>query len=627
MKTKVYLALAVIILSVLLVLRLIPISQNNFYFTVDQGRDAVYVREILQRHQLLTKGPETTIRGIFTGPLWYYFLAIGYGLFGGDPRGGVVTMVALNLGSLGLLMWAIGRRIGRKESLIVGLALTVSWPFYESSAYAFNPFPLVSLGLGLVLFLEKKWLPGALLVVFLALNANLAGATAFLLVVVFFWAVQRLDRGHRLMMFSTGLGIFSGTDYLHIGAEFLKIVGGVVFPWNAYAGCLIFGIVSGVFLIRNQVSCRRRFVLITLFILLISYLFFGASRGWRDWQSVYLAPIMVTSFVLCVTAIKSRWVKLFIISVVLISQLGNFWGRYFSYPGRTDDQGILGNQLKVLDWVYQHSGGQGFGVYTYTKDYLDYPEQYLFWWYGIKRYGFVPCEYSNLPGTDKQDYIPGSFYYLTPKKDCGRVRFLIIRDPENGEKNKDWITSYQRATRLVEVGSFGSVRIEKRELTEESDILFDTNINLYDYWVGPLHLRLPNGWERFSDKGMSISRFRTGEFLVGGVANGKGCLGNNLEEFREKIARLQGGVVSSSKDLALGKVPAYWVEMDIGGKERITTVLFRGEINDYFVGVYRRGVLAGADMLTQRLLKSVVIAEDSGTKTVKSCVLGSLGGS
>ena len=112
--TLILLAFCIILVSFLV--KILPIRGNNFFFTVDQGNDAVYIREILENKKLLLLGPETSIRGVFAGPLWYYFLAIGYLLSDGHPYGGVLILIILNLvTSLFLIIW-LSERIGKIRS-------------------------------------------------------------------------------------------------------------------------------------------------------------------------------------------------------------------------------------------------------------------------------------------------------------------------------------------------------------------------------------------------------------------------------------------------------------------------------------------------------------------------------
>lgn len=662
MTKRVFVFLAAAILLVSFILRIVPLSQNNFYFTVDQGRDAVVVRQILMEHKLVARGPETTIKGIYTGPLWYYFLALGYLVTGGDPRGGVLVVVLLNILALGCVMWLVGKRVGRREAIVVGLGLSVFWPFYESSAWAFNPFPLVFLGFLLVYeisrFVEgdRRALVWAVGVAFLGANANLAGAAAFFLttLAVGIWGVlrKRVKVRRFLLLFflpvvlillvngltfpatlvrslgvgqAGGLGIFSGNQFLPLAREFLMIVGRAALPQFLWVGLGVFLVVS-LFawrsLQRKKNSFRRHFVVLVFLVFIVSFVFFGASRGWRDWQSVYLAPLVFTAFLLMVLALRKRPVFRLLVILILVSQWLFLGGKYFGYPGRSDDPGILANQLRVIDWIYQKSEGQGFAVYTYTKGYYDFPEQYLFWWYGRGKYGYVPCEYANLPGTDKGEYVPGESFYGVPKKDCTRRQFLIVKDPTNGEKNADWIDEYRAVTKLVESAQLGGVRVEERELTDVSNVLFDTNVDLSDFWKEALHLKLPNGWARQEENGMIVSEFAGGNFKLGALTNKKGCLGGSLDVFSKLISDLEGGRVSMKREEDLSGTAVYRVDLVLAdGKSAFSAALFRGGINDYFVGVYRRGPFLGARKLTERLLAGVRVVEDEGTRPVEECAL------
>src|SRR5258708_5599402 len=78
------------------VFHIFALHNNHFYFTVDEGRDAVYTREIINYHKIITQGPETSVRGIFTLPLWYYFISLGYLVFNGNPYGAIFLIILLN---------------------------------------------------------------------------------------------------------------------------------------------------------------------------------------------------------------------------------------------------------------------------------------------------------------------------------------------------------------------------------------------------------------------------------------------------------------------------------------------------------------------------------------------------
>ncbi|MDP2649532.1 MAG: hypothetical protein Q8P10_01675, partial [bacterium] len=101
-----------------LVIRILPTLDNNFYFTMDQGNDAVHVREIIERRKFPLLGPETGIEGLFAGPLWFYFISIGYLIFGGNPFGSVFMLILLNLGLTAVLMKILAKKISLSFALI-----------------------------------------------------------------------------------------------------------------------------------------------------------------------------------------------------------------------------------------------------------------------------------------------------------------------------------------------------------------------------------------------------------------------------------------------------------------------------------------------------------------------------
>src|SRR3972149_6389930 len=236
MKGKQFLGLSILILLIGFLIHIFAIRNGNFFFTVDQGRDAVYVREIINYHKIFFKGPETSVRGIFTGPLWYYFIAIGYFVFGGNPMGAVFALIFLNLFITALLIWWLRDKIGETKALFVGVFLQFFWPFFSSSLWGFNPFPLVGLAI-IELFLLTKFLKGsnkyfiwAFIPVFLAFNTELAGATVFLIlwIATGLWKIREKSS----LPLAMGLGVFAGTNFQTISQKFLEMTGQTAIPQN-----------------------------------------------------------------------------------------------------------------------------------------------------------------------------------------------------------------------------------------------------------------------------------------------------------------------------------------------------------------------------------------------------------
>lgn len=498
MRKKLFWVLFLLILVFGFLLRTIPAQSDNFFFTTDQGYDAVYAREIWHRGQTLFRGPETGIPGIFALPGWFYFISLGYKLFNGHPFGAVFLMILLALGTTTLVMWQIVKHVSPSAALLVGISLQFFWPFYDTSRYAFNPFPLVILSVTQILLLvrflqgDKKSYLWAAVPIILAFNTEVAGAFALLIfylavgvwavlvgrlswrifaVLVFFVSLVFLSQTGRDFLAvaksssGSGIGTFSGVSFRETFLNFLGIFQNSVVPQSLWLSLGLFtSVIVMFFRTPGKDEFTRHFVTLSLTLTFTSYLFFSTNQGWRDWHTVFLPLLLFTSFILAVLHLRQKTAKIFVLGLVLVSQGSVFWERYVQYLKPLDDRSILANQMTVLDWIYQNREGDGFNAYVYlTDDDHDYPYQYLFWWYGRQKYGFVPCEYQNLPYpiTSKHTYVPGSLFYSQPTLGCDKFTFLIIEPDKDGTQGK-WREQVTKNTVLVQETQIGEVKVEKR---------------------------------------------------------------------------------------------------------------------------------------------------------------------
>src|SRR3990167_9958184 len=78
-------------------LRAQEVLTNNYLFLLDQGRDMMAVKKIVFDHDLIFIGPNTSLSGVFQGPLHYYLLAPLTYVFNGDPNGAMITMLIVSL--------------------------------------------------------------------------------------------------------------------------------------------------------------------------------------------------------------------------------------------------------------------------------------------------------------------------------------------------------------------------------------------------------------------------------------------------------------------------------------------------------------------------------------------------
>ena len=483
---------------------------------MDQGNDAVHVREILERGQILLKGPETGIKGFYHGPLWYYFIAPGYLITGGHPFGAVFILILLNLGITAILMYKIKKYVGPPTALLIGASLQFFWWFYDASRYGFNPFPLATLSILLILFLidfledkRRKILSQtfnsytlAIVPVGLAFHSETAAAIPF---TIFYFLVGIVSVFKKKLAVTTFLasllvfpiffipriiseiqtnfyqtrvlrrelaepyGVFSHAQYEYVSAKFKNIITQRITPQSTTLSSVVLTVVLLIFIkTAPKNNFVKYFVFLSLSLVLVSWIWFSTNRGWQVWHTIYIRPLLFISILLMlsnITRVSLQPIKrlaFLLLLVILVSQLLFFKDRYLLFATASSDPSLLANELAAVDWIYQKSQNQGFYVYSYLPSVEDYLYQYLFWWCGTKKYGYGPCEYSTFPKVPDL-FVPGVKYYQKPQKPCGNLRFLII-EPDQNQNNRDlWTRQVTKDTLLLEEASFGKIKVEKRQ--------------------------------------------------------------------------------------------------------------------------------------------------------------------
>jgi len=490
----------VLLLAFSFFIRLWPILGNYFYFTIDQGRDAVFARDILQGHIFLL-GPEAGLN-LHHGVFWYYILAIFYKLFGGSPYGAVFFLILLNCLAIFLAVKFL-ERLGKKDiAYPCGFLLSILLPFYETSRYAFNPFLLPFLAI-LFIFSLCVVSEGKSLYILLAaaslgmvIHSNVTPFVPFFITFVLFSVWFRFQKKitfgdfigalliifffffpHILSELSTNFSQTHGFleaikgqgSSLHMSTQgqfssvlwiFYKMIGEVAFPQMPSVGVVIILIALLLFLTKKRNLPPFVFYTITLF--LVSFIWFGINKGLESWHLIYLPPILLISFCLLWETL-SRKMVIFMIIFMAISQLLYTDFRLRDYMSDRRDGGFLHNQIAVLDWIYQKSKGKGFFLYTYVPSVYDYHYQYLVFWYGLKRFGYVPCEYSTYPGTDASSYVPDSGDYQKPVKKCTNLRFLIMEKAVVPSLEDIWYKDITKGTTRLDRARIGDVEVEMRD--------------------------------------------------------------------------------------------------------------------------------------------------------------------
>ena len=482
------------------------IADGNFLFNMDSARDFVDVREMVELKKLRLTGPTTPIDGLYDGPFWYYFLAIGYVILKGDPYSAVLLQI---------ILWAIGgffllklvKNINIFLTIPIGFVWVASNYIVLANLYSFNPTPVTLLAplfiYSLVEYLENgkaiygmlTWILAGLffnfemnfgvftpLIIFLSVvltnNLKLLRKKWFWLGVGLFIATLLpqviFDLRHQFIMSKAifkHLSENSGSN-INLLVRFQSVS---ISFYNTFVPTLmnqkwLVWLILGLFVavLIGFLKTRKKEILIIVSLTFITIPFVGylflpvAINPW------HLGPEMATSLILIAYLLKRLLEGTFpskIVSVILSVSI--IWfailniGNSFIHDRRKPnlDPSLFRNEIAAIDYVYQKAGGQNFKVYTYLPSVYDYPYQYLFWWYGKKKYGYIPGEYAYSP--NKPQYISNKEKFEGSKDNYSGLVFLI-KEPDRIRMRQAWENDY-KGMKFIAKEMVGSIEIEIRK--------------------------------------------------------------------------------------------------------------------------------------------------------------------
>lgn len=502
MTKKTLLFWVLVIVTFGLALRIIPTIGNNFYFTMDIANEATKAREIifLRLHPLV--GQETSIQGFYHGPLWLYYICIGYLIFNFHPFGSLFMLFMLNALATVILMWQIAKKASPNVAIVIGASIQFFWPYYDTTRFAFSPFPLVPIAIFEIL-LASEALQGnttafILAAIVSALPSHLEVASlppfiAFFLTIaiwslfkkkitikLFLKGVLALVLTHTARIVSEILSDFtqlhaiqehaearnsfvSGSQFSQFPEKMLKIIQQGLIPQSEFIS-IILVVISIIFLFKQKRAhaFAKNFYLLTIVLTLFSLLWFSSNTGWHPWHTVYIPPLFFIATLLTISCLRKKYaIPLYVILMLLQASV---FVKNYTYNFRpTDDASILTNELAAVDWTYQESQGKGFYVYTYLPSVYDYPYQYLYWWRGTKKYMYVPCEYTTIPNIP-DFFVKNYQLYQQPQKPCENIRYLIVEPDTNTSTQAQWLSQVRKNTSLEKEAKFGTIRVEKRKI-------------------------------------------------------------------------------------------------------------------------------------------------------------------
>lgn len=435
---KIELFLLVLVMLLGIFLRSPEVVNRNPLFGFDQGRDYLTVRKIVVDHKLTLIGSEVGagyagLQGIFHGPYYYYLLTIPFILFGGDPYGSVVLMFVLGVVSLFFGFYFVYREFSYRTALVFTFLMALT--LYAQSRFMWNTHPatlLILLVFWLVLkipqnpleyFFAAVFLSGLIygfqlaisvcLVItlyiygFLILRIRnwriyLSGLVAILIVCFPFFG---FEFRHGFMTSKSVLKILSSfftsprTDFsTGIKSHFLN------FWFNfrdsfylsdrfRFWALVVLLVNSLFFLIKSKKSSEKNFIIFLSILPSTSFLVFLLLPGpvWNHYL-VHLHLVYIFLFAYFLTKSKEQVFRV-LLGIFLILMLPSISKEIIKAKNDLIDYGGVAKmkgKLEAMDYIYQDAGNQKFNVLVFTPPVYDYAYRYLLWWYGGKKYGYVP---------------------------------------------------------------------------------------------------------------------------------------------------------------------------------------------------------------------------------------------
>lgn len=463
--------------------KLIMTWNGNFLFNMDNGRDLVDVREmvVLQKPRLI--GPTSAIEGFFNGPGWYYLLAVPFILSSGDPYSTILLQITL---------WAIGgffllKLVSNWSKFLVipvGLLWIASDYINLATSYAFNPNPVTLLTPfsiyllyqylktakfiyiasafflgGLFFNFEMNFgifIPPIIFIATLIVRRTLLNSKNFWLGSLFFLICLLpqilFELRHNFFMTNSLINYLKNSPagnldffarFQSLAESFINVFSATLMNHKGFT--LIILILLSPFLIKNfRTRQKDLLVLIAslyIFVPFIFYLFLPVTVNPWHLGAETVAFVILIGFLIKIFWGKGKIAAAVITAMLMIYSFSNIGNFLFRDRFRENlDPSAYKNEIAAIDYVYKKAAGQNFKVYTYLPSVYDYPYQYLFWWYGNKRYGYIPGEYVYSP--NKPAYIPSQEKFQGEKENFSGLVFLI-KEPDRIKMRQAWENDFK----------------------------------------------------------------------------------------------------------------------------------------------------------------------------------------
>jgi 4-amino-4-deoxy-L-arabinose transferase-like glycosyltransferase len=472
----------------------------GFYY--DQGRDALVIWRLWHEGKPFLIGPVTGLAGLFLGPLFYYLISPFYLIGGGNPVYPAVFLAFLSTTAISLLYFLGKRMHSRTSGFLAVIIASFSYYIVLAGRWLSNPTPVM---LTSVLLLWSMWeivnqkskvrnqksnffWVASFFLIGISMHFESASAIFYLpLFAVFSVWVYLSDRKkfpsvktfiiagalffftllpqllfnfrHDNILFNNFKRVFSeersiGTPFTSYNLNrkqkyFIGVFESKIFPGTVKSkGLFVLAAVLGL-LIASTKSKK----LITLFIIflgvpVIGYIFYQGNHG--NIFDYYMTGYYLPMILLFSLGLATLW-KNFIGKIIVVGFLIAFLNvnleplkNYLSAGVDGPTHITLGNQLQVVDWVYEDSTGRGeFNVDVYVPPVIPYAYDYLFLWQGNRLCGVELCGMVE----DRR----------------GLIYILYEVDPPHPERLENWLAKYEDNTIIEAEERYGGIFVQRRQ--------------------------------------------------------------------------------------------------------------------------------------------------------------------
>jgi len=516
--------LNIIILSFVIVIGLTislwPVLSGVFPFTFDQGRDLLWVKNQVDFGRPSLIGPWGSLSGVFFGPLWFWLLTIPYLLSGGSPVAVTIFNALVVYSAVIVAGWLLKRHSKRLGYFIVLLGFS-SFGVQSISRFAFSQHQLPLLTIFLiyayaqVLFKSSRryfWLACLLISLFFHAEPPICLFSLPSLFIILYFSPQirelsklktlflgavfliipfipliLFDLRHNFVQSQAVLSYLIGQnqslgDILSFGDRlldrprmFFEVFKSVLLPGPVWLSLLL---LIGAILVNWKMKMKRflkklwQASLIYVISLLVIFTFYPPQL-----KPFYLDGLLIVFLLWAALAFSSLWQRkslrkplVMLLGVILFQNLqpiSFIKSAQTGFENWKKEGSVFINQKEAVNWVYEDAHGKGFKVYTYVGPVYDYPYQYLFFWHGLKKHGYLPEEFSYLP--DQTEYVQKKSEQLGRLESKIKLAedrlYLIIENEGYLDRKEKWLGNFNTDDFPIikEELLRGNIQVQKRK--------------------------------------------------------------------------------------------------------------------------------------------------------------------